>query len=182
MSTIHPGESLDPPPAVIVQLLERVVSEQWPSGPEHFASYFTRLGCTLCARLEPDEHASLGVTRGQFIVTGSAVENASWSALSDELFNLSFFAYAGVWKSSPADVNAGYDAIWAGIAAAFGPSPDERTDQRGNRSAVWFSHGTTIELHAHVTEAPVLQVGASHQERTARFQGLLEQRPDQPKY
>lgn len=182
MSAIQPGESLDPPPAMIVQLLERVVIEQWPPGPEHFGTYFASLGCTLGALVEPDKQTSLGVTQGQFIVPGAAVGNGSWSALNDELFNLGFFAYASEWDSSPADVEAGYDAVRAGLAAAFGPSPDERTDGRGNRSAVWLVQGTVIELYAHVTGAPVLQAGASHEERTARFQHLLEQRPDHPKY
>lgn len=179
MSPCPSGESLDPPPAVIIQLMERIVSEQWPSGSEHFASYFARLGCALGPPLEPDEVISLGLTRGQFVMPGAAV-NASWSALNGELFHLNLFAYAGEPDSSPDDVNAGYDAIRAGIADAFDPSPDERTDQRGNRSAVWFIQGTVIELYAHITEAPVLQTGVSHEGRTAKFHQLIARSPEHP--
>ena len=144
------GDSLDPPPEMVVRLIERIVGEQWPSGSERFSSYFARLGCVLGSATDPDNEASLGVTQGRFVVPGSEVKNPSWVALNDDLFSLNLFVYEDF---SSAD----------GISAVVGRSPDERADRRGNPSAVWWVQGSVIELYAHVSVAPVVQVGAAHE-------------------
>ncbi|MET4059083.1 hypothetical protein ABIB35_000614 [Arthrobacter sp. UYP6] len=129
------GESLDPSPEVVVRLMERIVGEQWPSGSESFSSYFARLGCVL-GSTDPDDETSPGVTQGRFVVPGCEVKNASWHALKGEIFALNLFIYESSENFSSTDVDAGYDAVRDGISAVFGLSPDESTDQRGNRSAV----------------------------------------------
>lgn len=176
------GESLDPTPEMIVRLIERIVGEQWPSGAERFSSYFTRLGCVPGSPADPDDEACPGMTRGRFVVPGREVKNASWSALNDELFALNLFVYEGSESFSSAAVDAGYEAVRDGISAVFGPSPEERTDQRGNRSAAWWARETVIELYAHISVAPVVQVGAAHEGRTAVFHHLIEQAPERPRH
>jgi hypothetical protein len=172
-----PSRFLDPSPEVIVRLVERIVGEQWPSGSENFSGYFTRLGCVLGSPTDPDDEASLGVTQGRFVVPGCDVKNPSWVALNDDLFSLNLFVYEGSENFSSADVIAGYDAVRDGISAVFGPSPDERTDRHGNRSAVWWVQGTVIELYAHVSVAPAVQVGAAHEGRTAVYHQLIAPLP-----
>ncbi|WP_146070457.1 hypothetical protein [Arthrobacter sp. 08Y14] len=171
------GDSLDPPPEMVMRLMERIVGEQWPSGLERFSSYFARLGCVLGSPAEPDDEAAPGVAQGRFDVPGCEVKNASWDALNDDLFSLNLFVYEGSENFSSADVIAGYDAVRDGISAVFGPSPDERTDRHGNRSAVWWVQGTVIELYAHVSVAPAVQVGAAHEGRTAVYHQLIAQLP-----
>lgn len=168
-----------PSPSVIIGVVERMVSERWPSGLEHLAGYFARLGCVLGPSREPDEESPPGVAEGEFVVPGVAVTNASWSALNAELFTLNLFAYA---DSPPGNVDAGYDAIRAGFADLFGPALDERTDPNGNRSAFWLVQEAVVELYAHVNLAPAVQATVSHEGRTAKFQELIAQRPWHPMY
>lgn len=171
---------LDPPPEVIVRLLERIVGEKWPSGSENFSGCFAHLGCVLGSPTHPDDDASLGVTQGRFVIPGCEAKNASWAALNDHLFSLNLFVYEGSGNSSLAKVHAGYEAVRDGISAVFGPSLDESVDRRGNRSAFWSIQGTVIELYAHVSVAPVVQVGAAHEGRTAVYEQLIAQLPKRP--
>ena len=176
----EPGErtvSLVPSPEEIVDMIQVVAHQSWPSTPDQYDAYFQRIGCELDPAQnthdledpnDPDKDVD-GVTRGVFTIPGAGTEAASWAARNGALFSLSFLAYRGR-HATPLLVAAGYDSVRAGLIALYGPSPDEQEDQHGNRLAIWAANETSIELYAHLNEAPALQLGLSHQKRNTAYE------------
>lgn len=170
-------ESLDPHPGVIVRFIQSAVEKAWPSDVGLFQEYFEHLGCELDVVGDPAGTEPPAVTRGFFTTADMRTDGASWVALDGLLFSVNFFAY-----QHERDVAAaGYEGVRAGLIDLFSPSPDEQTDERGNRSAMWKTQDILIELYAHVTEVPALQVGISHRERNASYERLLTQTVSNPK-
>ncbi|WP_432244589.1 hypothetical protein ACRB8A_09785 [Arthrobacter sp. G.S.26] len=165
-------ESLDPHPSVIVRFIQSAAEKTWPSDVALFQDYFDHLGCELDVVDDPAGTEPPAVTRGLFTTTDIRTDGASWAALDGLLSSLNFFAYQHE-QDVAAAVVAGYEGVRAGLKDLFGPSPDEQTDGRGNRSAMWRTQDVLIELYAHVTEAPALQVGISHRECNAIYERLL---------
>lgn len=171
---------LDPGSGAIVKFIQEVTEKTWPSVASRYGEYFEDLKCDFSTSDELDDEASSGVTRGTFAPTSIKTESASWVALNGSLFGLNFFTR---WKEKDvsAAVLAGYDSVRSSLIGSYGPSPAERLDQRGNRAATWLVRDTRIELYAHLTEPPTLQVGLSHNERNASYEHRLAQTAAKPK-
>ncbi len=167
---------MTPPASAIVEFIQAVTDTPWPSAEDQFHGYFERLGCELTAGDHTDGHVP-GLTGGSFVTHRLATQHPSWIALNGSLFSLNFFAHGG----DPDAVNAGYDEVRAGLISLFGEPFDEPAAQRGNRAAVWLAGDTEIELYAHVSLAPVLQIGLGHKERNAAYEQLLAQDADGPR-
>ena len=157
-----------PPASAIVEFIHAVTDTPWPSAEDQFHGYFQRLGCELIAGDHDSGHLP-GLTGGAFVTHRLATQHPSWTALNGSLFSLNFFAHEG----DPDAVNAGYDGVRAGLISLFGPPFDEPPAHRGNRAAAWLAGDTEIELYAHVSLAPVLQIGLGHKERNAAYEQRL---------
>lgn len=173
-------EFLDPHPHAIVDFIQGVTEQPWPSAGGQFRTYFEHLGCELKSTDDHDDDALPGVTRGAFVTRRITTKNASWAALDGSLFSLNFFAYESARDVASA-VNAGYDGVRTGLIRLYGPPLDERLSGHDNRSAVWLVQDTEIELYAHISLAPVLQIGLGHKERNAVYEHRRAQLPDRPK-
>lgn len=174
------AEPLDSQPGAIVEFISAVLAEPWPSMTNQLSAYFGHLGCELTpADDHNDDDALLGVTRGSFVTRRITTKNASWMAMDGSLFSLNFFAHENE-RDVGAAVNAAYDGIRTGLIRLCGPPLDERLSMHDNRSAVWLVRGTEIELYAHITLAPVLQIGLGHKERNAVYESRLARWPDRP--
>ena len=173
-------ESLDPHPGVIVKFIQAVVETPWPSGTVQSRNYFERLGCELGPAGGSDDETLLGVTRGAFVIPRIATINALWSALDGSLFNLNFFTYANA-RDVIAAVDAGYDEVRNGLIGLYGQPATEQKGPSAYRSADWVVRDTLIELHPHVLQAPVLQIGLGHRERNAAYERRIAQTADRPR-
>lgn len=167
-------ESLDPHPSAILDFIQTVTEATWPSADNQFQDYFEHLGCELKPAVHNDDDAPLRVTRGDFATRTVATKNASWVALDGFLFFLTFFAY----EDAVGAVDAGYNEVRNGLISRYGRPFDERLPPHLNRSAVWLVRETEIELYAHVSPAPVFQIGLSHKERNAVYEHRLTQAAD----
>ena len=172
-------DPLDPSSGAIVKFIQEVTEKTWPSVAGRYGVYFGDLKCDFSTSGELDNEASSGVTRGIFAPTSIKTERASWSALDGSLFSLNFFI-RGKEKDVSAAVLSGYDSVRSSLIGSYGPPPDEGMDQSGNRAATWLVGDTRIELYAHVTEPPALQVGLSHNERNASYEHRLAQTAAKP--
>ncbi|MFJ4285445.1 hypothetical protein ACIPY0_07340 [Paenarthrobacter nicotinovorans] len=168
---IKNGETLDPAPSVIVRFIQSAARKTWPSEIGLFQEYFEHFGCELGVVTDPAGTEPPAVTQGFFMTAEMRTDGASWFALDGLLCGINFFAYEHE-REVPTAVIAGYEGVRAGLIGLFGQSPDERADRRGNRAAAWRTQDVLIELYAHVTVAPALQVGISHRERTAVLAGV----------
>lgn len=169
-------ESPDPHPSALVNFIQTVTEMPWPSAENQFHKYFEHLGCVLKPASHNDD-APLGVSRGAFVTRHSTMKNASWAALDRSLFFLGFFAY----EDAVDVVDAGYDEVRNSLISLYGRPFDDRLSPLDNRSAVWLVKETEIELYAHVSLAPALQIGLSHKDRNAAYEHRLTQVADKQK-
>ena len=167
---------MTPPASAIVEFIQAVTDTPWPSAEDQFHSYFERLGCEFTAGEHNSGHLP-GLPGGAFVTHRLTTQHPSWSALDGSLFSLNFFAHEGDADA----VNAGYDGVRAGLIGLYGQPFDEPPAHRGNRAAAWRAGDTEIELYAHVSLAPALQIGLGHKERNAAYEDRLAQDADEPR-
>lgn len=104
--------------------------------------------------------------------------NASWIALDGSLFGINLFAYDHA-VNMVAAVDAGYDQVRNGLVSLYGGPFDEQLSPHDNRAAVWLVRETEIELYAHISLAPTLQVGLSHKDRNPVYEHRVLQSADE---
>ena len=167
---------MTPPASAIVEFIQAVTDTPWPSAEDQFHGYFERLGCELMTLDHKSDHLP-GLAEGAFVTHRLATQHPSWTALDGYLFSLNFFAHEGDADA----VNAVYDGVKADLIGLYGQPFDEPPAQGGNRAAAWLAGDTEIELYAHVSLAPALQIGLGHKERNAAYEDRLAQDADEPR-
>lgn len=173
-------ESLNPDPREIAAFIQSVAESPWPSADDQFSSYFEDLGCELERATHNDDDAALGVTRGSFVTRRFTTKNSSWVALDGSLFSLNLFAYEDA-VDLVTTVDAGFDRVRNHLVSMYGQPFDEQLSPQANRSAAWLVRETVIELYAHVSLAPALQIGLGHKAHNAVYEHRLLQIPDKQK-
>ncbi|MHA7278244.1 hypothetical protein ACX80H_00635 [Arthrobacter sp. MDT2-2] len=163
-------QSLDPDPSVILSLINKVVGGRWPEDPNQSDAYFEAIDCVPGPLLEHQDD-SADSSGGSLLMPGVPMKGGSWAALAGKLHFLGFFFYPGI-QGSQVLAGPAFDIVRDRLTDVFGKAADETNQSEGNRSALWEVNGTSIELYAHVTLAPVLQLGLSHRELT-----LLHEKP-----
>ena len=154
--------ALDPHPDEVAALVAKVVSAPWPNDRQQSAAYLTGLGCTAHAALPRREDDLPEEERGLLQMPGS--ETGTWAAVDGLLDGLNFFFYPG---QHGAQALTGFDAVSRRLHAAYGPPADEGGYPSGHRYAVWLVGETSIQLYAHVEQAPMLQLGLEHRTHTS---------------
>lgn len=153
-------QSLDPHPDVVLSLINKVVSAPWPEDSDQFDAYFATIGCVPGPSAEHQDDLPVS-SRGSLLMPGVSMEDGSWAALAGKLSSLGFFFYPGT-RDSHVLAGPAFDIVRDRLADLYGRATDATDHSEGNRSALWEVNDTSIELYAHVTLAPMLQLGLSH--------------------
>ncbi|MBE0010146.1 MULTISPECIES: hypothetical protein [unclassified Arthrobacter] len=155
---------LDPDPSVVADLIEKVVGQPWPEHKDQFNAYFKRIGCTPGQALKHEEDLPESMS-GVLFMPVAGMESGSWCALDGKLFSLNFMFYPGMLEERAAS-DVGGRLVYERLNSAYGVT-DRIPQGDGNWSAAWTVRETSIDLHAHVNQAPMMQLGLSHSALTA---------------